>query len=315
MGTIKWVPARSVNRHASRATPIHTVTVFANSSAGKGAGGEIARSLASRLQSDGFQVRTLLDSPASAARPEGQCDAAIVIGGDGTLRAVVKAYLQANLPTPAILPIPMGTANLMGRHLGIDWSGANFAGRVAESLRQGRLAHLDVAAANGEPFLLVAGVGIDASIVHEVDRLRKGPINYAKYFLPAARTLISYEYPSLEVHLDGRLVFPSAPAVAFIGNVSQYGTGFAMLPDARPDDGLLDLAVIPVNSRGEAIRKFLLSAAGEHLLDEGVVHARGRDIRVSSPETVPVQIDGDPAGHTPAVFNLLPARLAFIVPA
>ena len=88
-----------------------------------------------------------------------------------------------------------------------------------------------------------------------------------------------------------------------------------MLPGARPDDGLLDLCVIPVKSPADSIRQFLLSAAGEHILDEGVVYARGTEIRVDSPDPVPVQIDGDPAGFTPVVFSLLPRRLAFIVPA
>ena len=85
-------------------------------------------------------------------------------------------------------------------------------------------------------------------IAHELNRIRKGPINYASYILPAALALASYEYIPLTVSVDGKVVFPSAPAMAFIANISEYGTGFPILPDAHPDDGLLDICVIPVRS-------------------------------------------------------------------
>ena len=275
----------------------------------------MADTLALRLQAGGLVTRVILDSPQTAGLAEGKADAAIVIGGDGTVRQVAKAMLSVNTPPPPMLLVPAGTANVMGKHLGIDWRDADLAERVLESLRQGRVRQFDVGSANGEPFLVMAGVGIDAHIVHEAHRARKGPITYGHFVWPAARTLLCYPYRPIEVHLDGKLVFAPVPAVAFIGNISEYGTRFPVLPGARPDDGLLDLCVIPVKSPADSIRQFLLSAAGEHILDEGVVYARGTEIRVDSPDPVPVQIDGDPAGFTPVVFSLLPRRLAFIVPA
>ncbi len=303
--TIKWVRAHSVNRR---------VVLLVNTIAGKGKGRLVARRISQSLDSHDLESKIVSDDPEKAAKLARDARAIVVIGGDGTLRAAARAFIQLQILPPPILPVPMGTANLMGKYLGIDWDNEELPAHVAQSLIQGKIWNCDVAAVNGEPFLLVAGVGIDAQIVHEVDRLRHGPINYASYFLPAAKTLVSYEYPSLEASVDGRSVFALAPAVAFVGNVSQYGTGFAMLPDARPDDGLLDLCIVPVKSRFEAIRKFLLSAAGEHVLEEGVVHVRGKEIAIRSPKNVPVQADGDPAGYTPAAFSLLPVRLQFIVP-
>jgi diacylglycerol kinase family enzyme len=58
----------------------------------------------------------------------------------------------------------------------------------------------------------------------------------------------------------------------------------------------------------------LLTAAGEHLEAEGVVYVKGKHIRIDTPEPVPVQVDGDPGGHTPVSIDLLPFRLPFIVP-
>ena len=82
----------------------------------------------------------------------------------------------------------------------------------------------------------------------------------------------------------------------------------------RPDDGLLDVCVVSVDSPVGAVQKFLQSAAGELVRSEGVVYARGKQIEVRSPQLVPVQIDGDPAGHTPLRIDLLPMRVPFIVP-
>lgn len=302
--------------HPRPAAPIHSATIFANPRAGRGNAWRAARAIIRGLRSAGIGVKTISDLPADATAEQlGAAEAAIIIGGDGTVRAVARAFLDKLGHVPPLLPVPVGTANLMGRHLGIDWHSSDVAQRVAASLGRGQVCQLDAASANGQLLLLMAGIGIDGHIVHELNHLRKGPINYASYLLPAAMTFASYQYPSLQVHIDGQEVFPSAPAVAFVGNVSEYGIGFSLVPGARSDDGLLDVCVIPVRSRGDAIQQFLRAVAGEHVLAEGVVYARGKHIQIQSPQAVPVQVDGDPAGYTPLSIDLLPQRVPFIVPA
>jgi diacylglycerol kinase (ATP) len=304
--TIKWVPPHSVNR---------TVPILVNSVAGRGKAAAVAKSIAKALADEKFDPQIIPDSPAKAVELSRNASALIVIGGDGTLRAAAKELLKSAAPSPPILPIPMGTANLMSEYLGINWSPEEMPAEAVKSINRLKTVDCDVAAVNDDPFLIMAGIGFDAQIVHEVHRARRGPITQANYLLPAARTLVSYDYPPLEISIDGKPFFPLTSAVAFIANVSQYGMGFAMLPAAVPDDGLLDLCVVPVKSAVEAIRKFLLAAAQEHLTEEGILFARGKEISVHSPNSVPVQADGDPAGYTPATFRLLPTRLQFIVPA
>jgi YegS/Rv2252/BmrU family lipid kinase len=302
--------------HVKTTVPIESVKLFANPIAGRGQGRAMARTLARELRAAGMRVSTQLKSPATLDEEDLiDADAVIAIGGDGTLRAVVGTYLARVAAVPPILPVPMGTANLMGRHLGIDWQRADLPQRVVQSLLRGKICKLDCAVANEELFLIVAGVGMDARIVHELDSIRKGPINFASYLLPAAFSLAAYNYPALAVRVDGREIFPESPAVAFVGNISEYGTGFPMLPGARPDDGLLDVCVIPVRSPIDAVQQFLRAAVGEHTLGEGVVYVRGKEIQITSSQKVPLQLDGDPAGHTPVNIRLLPVRVPFIVPA
>ncbi|HEV2294348.1 MAG TPA: diacylglycerol kinase family protein [Tepidisphaeraceae bacterium] len=296
------------------------VLIFANPVAGRGRGRVLAERVAGRLAAEGFRATLFLER-ADQVKPEqlgSPAVAAVVIGGDGTVRAVARQLYhhekRQGVDGPPLLIVPMGTANLLGRHLGLSWDERNLPARVAAAVRDHHVVHLDTACANDELFLLMAGIGIDAGVVHELDRIRQGPIQLASYVLPAALALRAYQYPALTVRVDDKPIARDLPAIAFVGNVKEYGTGFPLLSHARPDDGLLDVCVLPCRTPQDAVRHFLYAAAGEHLLGEGVVYTKGKRIRVVSSEPVPVQIDGEAAGHTPVDIRLMPIRVPFIVP-
>jgi diacylglycerol kinase family enzyme len=301
------------------------ILLFANPIAGRGKGAAIAARVGNRLAREGFRVRAFSKRADQVADADLMCDervrAVVVIGGDGTLRTVA-GRLCMGAPgvggavdlVPPLLVVPLGTANLMGRHLGVRWDDETVEHEVAAAVRRGKVVHIDTARANGNLLLLVAGVGMDGRIIHELDKLRSGPISYLSYGVPAALALGTYDYPPLTVVVDGKVVFEQTPGLAFIGNIAEYGTGFAVLPHARPDDGVLDVCAMPCRSGREIVEMFLHAAAGEHLSAEGVVYAKGKHVRVESPAAVPVQVDGEPAGHTPLDVDLLAVRVAFIVP-
>jgi YegS/Rv2252/BmrU family lipid kinase len=295
------------------------VLIFANPIAGRGRGRVIAERLAGRLAAEGFRPTLLLERADQVKRDQldPEARAAIVIGGDGTVRSVAKCLFyqtEQGQEGPPLLIVPMGTANLLGRHLGIRWDVKDLVPRVVRAVAEHDVVRLDTACANDELFLLMASVGIDAQVVHELDRVRAGPIDFTSYVLPAALALGAYDYPRLTVAVDGTTVWRDDHAMALVGNVKEYGTGFPLLPHARPDDGLLDVCVLPTRTRNDALRHFLHAAAGEHLQGEGVVYTKGRDVRIESAGQVPVQIDGEAAGHTPVVIKLLTVRVPFIVP-
>jgi len=127
-----------------------------------------------------------------------------------------------------------------------------------------------------------------------------------------ARCLATYGAPRIEVRVDG------APAVeargfALVSNVRSYGGPFAITPHASPDDGALEVCVLP---RGgilhyvRALLAFLLHCPG----CSGASYLRGRSIRLASDQPVRYQVDGDPAGFLPATVELHDRRLRFIVP-
>ena len=309
------------------------VLVFANPIAGRGQGRRIAERLRERLAGDGYAVDVLTDRPdcvdlSDSDRP---AHAAVVIGGDGTLRGVAhRLFLDgcaiapgstasATPPRegPPLLLVPLGTANLVGKHLGIKWKDRTLDKQVAAAIARNNVVHLDTARANGRLFLLMTGVGFDAHVVHELARLRRGPIRLTNYLTPALTALRDYRFPPLTITVDGNVVFGPEPGIAFVGNLPEYGTGFPVLPEARADDGVLDVCVLPCKSVPDLMVLFLQAAVGEHLRKDGVVYLKGKHVRIAAPEgqPVPIQVDGDPAGHTPTEIDMLPIRLPFLLPA
>lgn len=295
------------------------VLIFANPIAGRGRGRTTAQLLRHELSRRNYDPVVFLNKADSASfNPSHDIAAAIVIGGDGTLRSVAQwaidnAYRLQREPYPLLI-VPMGTANLMGKHLGISWDPQTLAQQVADSLDHGQIVHLDAARTNQGIFLLMASVGFDAWVVHELDRIRSGPISISTYILPILRGLAEYDFPPITVTVDNKIVFADTPGLALAGNVREYGAGFPLLPHARPDDQLLDVCVMPCSSRRDLMRLLLAAAAGQHVHEEGVIYLKGKSIRIDSPNPVPVQVDGEPAGATPVDIDLLPTRIPFIVP-
>jgi diacylglycerol kinase family enzyme len=309
------------------------VLIFANPIAGRGKGRRIAERLRARLGEDGYEPRVFLERPecfelAGLGEP---VRAAVVIGGDGTLRGVAhRLFLdpcelspggstarRTVAAEPPLLIVPLGTANLMGKHLGIQWKDRTLERQVSAAIAGNRVVRLDTARANGRLFLLMTGVGFDAHVVHELSRLRRGPIRLTNYLTPTLTALRDYRFPPLRVEVDGKQVFGPEGGIVFVGNLPEYGTGFPVLPHARADDGVLDVCALPARSVPDLMVLFVQAAVGGHLKAPGAVYVKGKHVRITAPggEEVPMQVDGDPAGHTPAEIDLLPIRLPFIVPA
>ena len=315
------------------------VIIFANPIAGRGKGRVLAEALGARFRAEGWDACEVYEKPSSVsdATLDG-ITAAVSIGGDGTLRSVVERVTDGGKNEgPGVVVVPMGTANLMGRHLGVGLSEKGLEDRAVGAIRERRVVRLDVGRVmsnakgqksnveetegeaereppGGQLFLLMVGVGIDGEIVHALDRIRTGPIGYLSYVRPAVETFAGYRFHDMEVEVDGRRVFRMGPALVFVGNVAEYGTGFPILPLAQSDDGLLDVCVLPTRSATDLVEHAVAAVAGEHHLRDGSVYVKGKRVRVTSREPVAVQADGDPAGWTPIEIGLLETRVAFLVP-
>lgn len=294
------------------------VLVQSNPISGRGRGPRLAERVCDALSRAGFEPLQHHDAPANLPAPLLLSDtlhAVVVVGGDGTVRDLAQRMCEVGPPSrwKPILPVPLGTANLMARHLDYPDDASRAPEVVVEAIRRNIVRHLDAGTVNGKLFLLMAGVGVDAWIVHELARRRRGPISKFSYVRPAFASLRHYRFHPLSVRLDGRDVFGPEPAIVFVANVPEYGTGVPMLPGARSDDGVLDVLIVPTRSQVRVAATFVLAAVRKHVQLPGAILRRATHIEIDSEPSLPVQVDGDAAGHTPVRIELLPLRLPFIV--
>ena len=238
-------------------------------------------------------------------------DVLVVVGGDGTLRTVLRAGDE-----PPVWPlgvIPVGTANLVARELG-TWP-ATTPEELALRLCRGRpwavdLLELRREGRPAERALAVISVGIDGALVHEVAqaRTRRGGLGgYGRWLTPGLGVVRDFEPTPLEVQVDGSP--PRSCISAVIQNAHNYGGLFTLSPDARLDSGRAEVVMLDARGRRDLVRLVVSAGLGRIHRDRRVKILRGRHVRLRAPVPVAVQADGDPAGHTDLDVGVRPAAL------
>ena len=165
---------------------------------------------------------------------------------------------------------------------------------------------------NGNLAFMVTGVGIDAMAVREVERRRTGPITKWSYVRAVLRVLRKYRPPRLGVEVDGERL-PGEYGFVLVSNTINYGGLLNLDADTRLDDGLFEVYLFSARSRWElatyALRGFLGRLPG----GLGVMK-RARQVRVTSDEPVPYQVDGDYRGETPVDIQVADLQYRLLVP-
>lgn len=248
------------------------------------------------------QIRTVVGS-----HLRNGCELLIVSGGDGTVRSVAQYLTGTDIP---LLIFPAGNENLLAAQLGLSSEPA----RALQIILGGKRKYIDVAQINGMICIAVAGVGVDAAIVHHVHRKRKGHINIFDYVWPTIKTFLSYRHQTIEVRVDGQEVC-KAKALAFIGNISRYGGGFKIFQEAGCDNGLLEIVIFRCKNIFQLIALFVLATTGRTAKSSVIQRFRGKEIVISTPgNDVKTQIDGDPGPKMPLDVKVIPAGLCLLVP-
>ncbi len=241
------------------------------------------------------------------ANTDGAVEALLVIGGDGTVSEVVNGMSHRRHP---LLILRTGTENLLARELEMPVT----PDRVAETLLHGRRVCADLGLINGRSrFLAVAGVGFDAECVQRMTEVRRGHITHGDYFRPIWRTFWSHRFPRLEIRADGDPIFADR-GFAIIGVIPRYSVGMRIAERAQIDDGVLDIAIFPCASRmrfsAHAIRALLHCHVGRG----GVIYRQFRELRIDSPERVPLEMDGEFGGFLPIHCRIEPGAVTYLCP-
>lgn len=164
-------------------------------------------------------------------------EAVIAIGGDGTLNETAKGLLHSNT---ALGIIPTGSGNGFAREIGMTGTLEQALEKLKTSVTQA----CDVGFANGEMFLNVAGVGIEAVVAWKfMEQAKNGTRGMIPYFKLAAQTFFNYKPPVIRVFLNGK-THRWAPLTLAFANNRQYGNRFVIAPKAGIADGKLDMVIV-----------------------------------------------------------------------
>jgi diacylglycerol kinase (ATP) len=301
------------------------VAVQRNPSSGDGLKRAEILALCTHLRRHGIRPRLFSRRERLAQRlnrPDGRHGLVCLVaaGGDGTVGDLINRF-----PGVPLTILPLGTENLLARHLGIPCNGRF----VAELIAQGVTRQIDLGLLNGRRFTLMVSAGFDADVVHRVHANRRGNIRKANYIQPFLDTLRTYRYPKLRVTADGEGPPPArrlrrwrsktsgGPLVGrlvVVANLPEYALGLPIAGSAADSDGLLDLRIFERPSAFQMFRYLYNVALRRHETLADVRVARVRSLRIDSKVPVPLQCDGDPAGFTPAEISVLPGALTLFVP-
>ena len=212
-------------------------------------------------------------------------DVVIACGGDGTLNEVVNGLDGRDIPLGVI---PLGTANDFARQTGIPEE----ADHAMDVILRRKPVRIDTASMNGRRFLNVSTGGVGAEATQQTPADAKAALGPLAYAITAVRMLAGSQTRQATFESDGFGL--EVPFLAFaVGSARVTGGGTMMTPDASVTDGLLDLCVIEAMSRRDFARLSLSVKKGEHLGLPGVHYAQLPWLKVTSPEPLSVNLDGE----------------------
>lgn len=288
----------------------------------------LRRRIARRCAEHGFAQPIWLETtPSDPGRGQAEvavsqgADVVMALGGDGTVRAVAEALVGTSV---ALSIIPGGTGNLLAHNVGV---GNVRVEHAVDTALTGDDSHLDVGTVryvdsdgskHETTFLVMAGVGFDADIMERTTTNAKKYLGPSAYVVTGLQRMIGpLRKVTIDVDRGGSVVSAKRRIkTAIIGNCGQIFGGIELMPGAKPDDGVLDAAVISAQGilgwSSVAWQVLTKGRAGGSLLEE----LSGTRITVTCASPMPAQIDGDPVGDVSEITcELSSATVVLRVPA
>jgi diacylglycerol kinase family enzyme len=214
--------------------------------------------------------------------------ALVVVGGDGAVRGAAGAAIDSGTP---LYHVPCGTANLFAG----EFAMTGRPDQLLRALENRRVRWVDAALANGRRFLLMASVGFDAQVVHDLSQHRGASISHFSYIRPLLRQLRRWRPPELAVTVDGRPLDVEGTGTVVVANCRRYMWGLNPAPGAVMTDGKLDVVFLPMRGRADLVGWMGRCALGRHSKHRRFVSRLGSTVRIDCDEPRRVQLDGDPA--------------------
>ena len=244
-------------------------------------------------------------------------DAVFAIGGDGTVGQVASGLMNTET---ALAVLPAGTTNVWALEQGqkpfslFKWQALR---ENAELLANVEPQYVDVGVCNDRPFLLWAGVGLDAQAIGKIEPRHRfwKHVSVPHFFATTVWEATFWHGLDLRVWTDGEFV-EGHYLVAVATNIRHYAGGMSLLsPNALLDDNEMDMWLLSGNNVADALRHFFDLIAGRHLTSDQARRLPFHHARVESDVAFSVQVDGDPAlGSHQANITIKHRALKILMP-
>jgi lipid kinase YegS len=244
---------------------------------------------------------------AAAARIE----VVVAGGGDGLTNEVVRGLLTCEVDaTPALALLPLGTANDLARSLGTPIDDPLAALRLAS---EGATSLVDVGMVNDRPFINVASGGFGAEITARTSPELKSALGGMAYSITGLFAAGELKPVPCRLSAGGQVLEMSIALLA-VGNGRQAGGGFAVAPEARLDDGLLDLMIVPavpLANLPQLVGELFKVSAAEN---QHILYWQLAEVEMQFADEFLINLDGEPLRGREFHCRALPGRLSAVLP-
>jgi diacylglycerol kinase (ATP) len=229
----------------------------------------------------------------------------VAAGGDGTIHEVVNGLAGSNA---ALGLLPIGTMNVFATELGLPIHSLGLCWNI---IKGGNTRLVDLPGANGKHFAQLAGVGLDAQVVKETSLVLKRSFGPLSYLIHAAQ-IAARVPPRLFIESENASI--DEGSFVLVGNGRFYGGPFPFFKQAVIDDGLLDVVAFKRLGYLEIIKYLQNVLFSSEIRTSEVEYFQTRQLRVSSDQMVPVELDGELVGNCPVEFSVKKRALRVLVP-
>lgn len=246
----------------------------------------------------------------------------IAVGGDGTVNEIVNGILTSTASRNTILGIvSAGTTCSFARSIGIPVDPVKSCDLLTS---QNRLS-IDIGIVEYESegqhlrrfFINEAVVGFGATLV-EASKIMPDYFSRKNHYLPhvlgGIASLFSYKNKRIALRVEDEAEESSVCAMVVIANGTYFGGGMCIAPDARLNDGLLDMIIIGDMGKSELMKIWSMTYNGRHVSHPKVRVQKIRNVAIQCAEKVLVEADGELLGESPVAFSVLPSALSVVVP-